>query len=159
MKDVLLTLMPLAVIYIIKRFLNDYNHVKFLSSTDFAFANVILFSTALTDFIKLKTEIQKDYSNRLYGGSKMFVSFIVISVVFMAFSTLANYEFKEIKININYIVGGNVTLMICSLLMIVFTSFARHYRINIGYQKNPEVVVKILLEDALEAEGCNSKCR
>ena len=74
-------LLPIAVYSIISFLVGKPNAVKLGLSSEFAFANIMIAATALTNFIQLKTEFQKDTSDRLYSGIRIVILLVIFSLI------------------------------------------------------------------------------
>ena len=82
-EDAAFILLPIAVIVSAKFLSTGRVDILYLSP-EWSFATIVLFGTTITKLIRLKTEIQQDFSERLYGGTRLYILFLIASVLVLS---------------------------------------------------------------------------
>jgi len=93
--DVAYTLLPIAVIASIKAITYSKGNYLYLSP-EWSFATIVSFGAAITGMIELKTEIQQDFSHRVYTVTRFLVLLLIMSVIVLSLVIL-----REDGLNIN----------------------------------------------------------
>src|SRR5829696_910875 len=93
--DVAYTLLPIGVIASIKALTFDQGDYLYLSP-EWSFATIVSFGAAITNLIEIKTEIQQDFSYRIYMGTRFYILLLTMSVIVLCLVVL-----RDDGLNIN----------------------------------------------------------
>jgi hypothetical protein len=113
LEDVAYTLLPIAVIAAIKLITYSKENYLFLSP-EWSFAAIVSFGAAITGLIKLKTEIQHDFSDKIYTGTRLYVLFLIASVIVLSLVVL-----RDDGLAIN-----STVLWVLQLILLFFSLFS-----------------------------------
>ena len=140
-KDLIYFIIPIFAVIVVKLIIKEFDTYKFLYSSHFSFAIVMIFASSIPCFIELKVKKQKDTSDFLFLGVQRYILFFIIAVLIL--SIVIMFEEESIKILFkdkhevikwihNVIVIFNITLFALG----IFYTFNRLYQEKrIDYQK------------------------
>ena len=87
-RDLAFLLLPLFILYPITTYLGKTGPVEFLSSSSFSLVILVLIAVVLSQFIELKTRIQKTLNYKLFEGLKLYVILLIASSITLSFILL-----------------------------------------------------------------------
>ncbi len=119
LEDAAFALLPIAVIVSVK-YLSTGNFDILYLSPEWSFPTIVLVGTGITTLIKLKTEIQRDFSTKLYTGTRLLIFYLIASVL-----VLALVIFRESKFPTN-----SLSLWIAQIFLL-FISLYSLYMVHV----------------------------
>jgi hypothetical protein len=124
--DVAYTLLPIAIIAIIKSI--TYNNGDYLYlSPEWSFATIVSIGTAITSLIKLKTEIQYDFSHRLYSGTRLFIFLLIAAVIVLSLVVMRD---DGLNINSAYLWTAQISLLLLSITSLYIAHYAEEKQLK-----------------------------
>lgn len=119
--DVAYTLLPIAVIASIKALTYNKGNYLYLSP-EWSFATIVSLGTAITSLIELKTEIQQDFSHKIYSGTRLYILLLITSVIVLSLVVLRD---DGLNINSTFLWVAQLALLFMSLASLYISHLAK----------------------------------
>lgn len=91
--EIAFVLLPLAIIISIRLFLG-VEVGELLVLPEWSFAAIVMLSSGLNKFLELKTKLQRDFSNRIFHGTKIAVLLLILASVTLAFAVAGQHGIR-----------------------------------------------------------------
>jgi hypothetical protein len=157
-KDLAFLLLPLLILFPISVSMGGLSLNDFFSSTDFSFVVVVLSAMTVTDFIELKTKIQKSINYKLFEGLKLFIIILIASSIALTINLLSEFKVLNKVLSHDVFCIINFVLFFLGAFSLFLTIMIRvsykYHMNNIHYFNTKSDILEII---QTELESINQK--
>jgi len=120
LNDLIFVLIPLIIILVIYGMFSQNSLVEIVALPNFAFANIVLTSLSISEFVNTKTKVQGDFSSKLYAGLNLSITLIIFEVIMLSLILINNLEVLSFEIEPLYFCMANLTFLAIGIIYYYF---------------------------------------
>lgn len=156
--DLIFILIPLVILLIIYSIFSNNSFVEITALANFTFANIVLTSLSISEFVKTKTKIQNDFSTKLYAGLNLSIVLIIFEVILLSLILINDLNVLSFEIKTYYFCLANLGFLVIGIwyYYLVKIYFPRKQKKDLYSEKIESSALEYLNETENKLNNINS---